>query len=165
MLSSRILILPFALQAICMAIDELYFHRRRVLAKWERMGHPLDTLTVFISLLWLILTQPNSTNLSVYAILAIFSTIFITKDEWQHQQYCAAGEHWLHALLFILHPLVFIAAAILRHANSPGEIRNFFSFEGWEINQLIVACLMILGCGIYQLLYWNFRWRTSKLTR
>ena len=165
MLSSRFLLLPFALQVICMAFDELYFHRRRVMAKWERLGHPLDTLTVIICLVWLLLTQPNSTNLLVYAILGIFSTIFITKDEWQHQKYCESGEHWLHALLFVLHPLVLIAAGLLWYAKQPGEIHRLISYDGWEYYQLMVGCLMIFGCGIYQLLYWNIRWKTSKVQR
>ena len=165
MLSSRFLLIPFALQVICMAFDELYFHRRRVLKKWERLGHPLDTLTVLICLVWLLIAQPNSTNLLVYAILGTFSTIFITKDEWQHQKYCKSGEHWLHALLFILHPLVFIAAGLLWYADYPSQIHQFISYEGWEHYQLLTGSLMIFGCGIYQLLYWNIKWRPAKLIR
>jgi len=28
-----------------MGVDEFYFHRRRGLPRWERLAHPLDTMT------------------------------------------------------------------------------------------------------------------------
>ncbi len=46
MLNSIFLFIPFALQTCCMAVDEVHFHRQRGLPRWERLGHPLDTLTV-----------------------------------------------------------------------------------------------------------------------
>jgi hypothetical protein len=46
MLNSIFLFIPFALQMCCMAVDEVHFHRQRGLPRWERLGHPLDTLTV-----------------------------------------------------------------------------------------------------------------------
>ena len=73
MLSSNFLLLPFGLQMFCMAFDELYFHRRRGLPQWERIGHPLDTLTVVICLLWLLSVPPSSGAVAIYAGLAIFS--------------------------------------------------------------------------------------------
>jgi len=37
-------LLPFALQALAMAVDELGCHRRRPVPRWEWAGHLLDTL-------------------------------------------------------------------------------------------------------------------------
>jgi len=34
MLSSRFLLIPFALQALLMAVDEFYFHWQRKLPRW-----------------------------------------------------------------------------------------------------------------------------------
>jgi len=41
-----LILLPFIVQTLVIMIDEFYFHVRRGLPKWERLGHPLDTLTV-----------------------------------------------------------------------------------------------------------------------
>jgi hypothetical protein len=50
-------------------------------------------------------------------------------------------EHWLHSLLFILHPLVLIGAGLLW-------------FSGNHLPLIIGAC-SIGAFGVYQALYWN----------
>ena len=48
------------LQGLAMLVDELLFHRRRGLPRWERIGHPIDTLSVLACYgvsLWLPPTQ------------------------------------------------------------------------------------------------------------
>ena len=105
MLNPLFLLLPFVLQTLCMAVDELHFHRQRGLPRWERLGHPLDTLTVVACYAWLFFTPPSTLSITVYAGLSVFSSLFITKDEWVHNRYCGPAECWLHTLLFILHPL------------------------------------------------------------
>ena len=49
-----IYILPFFLQGLAIFFDEFYFHHRRGLGKWEKVGHPLDTLTVLMAYLFLL---------------------------------------------------------------------------------------------------------------
>src|SRR5262249_37133344 len=92
---------PIGLQAAAQGCDEFYFHRRRDLPRWERIGHPLDTLTIVLCLAWLL----AGGSLTGYIALAIGSTLFVTKDEGVHTKHCGAGEHWLHAMLFALHPI------------------------------------------------------------
>src|SRR5262245_51416141 len=113
MLNSLFLFIPFLLQMGCMTLDEFHFHRRRGLPRWERVGHPLDTLTALTCFGWLLFTTPSAFSISVYAALSVFSCLFVTKDESVHTKHCGSGEHWLHAMLFILHPLVMLCAGLL----------------------------------------------------
>lgn len=128
---------PIGLQAFAMIVDEAYFHRRRDLPRWERLGHPLDTLTIVLCLAWLLLGG----NLQIYVALAITSTLFVTKDEWVHTKHCSAGEHWLHAVLFALHPIVLTGFGYLAWRGETGIL----------VGQLVVT----LAFMTYQLVYWN----------
>lgn len=144
------LALPFALQGFAMAVDEFYFHRQRGLPRWERIGHPLDTLTVLACLGVANATAPSSAHLAWYAGLAVFSCLFITKDEFVHKTHCTAGEQWLHSLLFVLHPICLLAAATLW--------RDFAS--GLALRVLFAALAAVF---LYQTLYWSWPWaRTPK---
>lgn len=126
-------LVPIALQALAMLVDEGWFHRRRGLPRWERIGHPLDTLTFVICLGWLL----AGGSAHGYLALAVGSTLFVTKDEPIHAQRCSAGEHWLHAALFVLHPLVLAAFYCL-----PAPVL---------VGQLAVTLAFLA----YQVIYWN----------
>ena len=65
------LALPLAVQTIAMLVDEGYFHRKRGLGRWERVGHPLDTLTVLVCLAWVLFAPPSGRAIAVYAGLAM----------------------------------------------------------------------------------------------
>lgn len=95
----------FGIHAVLMMIDEFYFHNKRGLERWERRGHPLDTLTVVAPTAYLLYAPLAS--VSIFSAMALFSCLFVTKDEWVHAKHCPPGEHWLHSLLFLLHPLLF----------------------------------------------------------
>jgi len=83
-----LLLLPALLQMLAMAVDEFVFHRRRGLPRWERLGHPLDTLTAAACYGWLAFAPPSeSSTLGVYVGLCAFSCLFITKDEFVHAPY------------------------------------------------------------------------------
>jgi hypothetical protein len=49
----------------------------------------------------------------LYLVLAAASCLIVTKDEFVHSRECKAGEQWLHALLFVMHPLVLGAGFLL----------------------------------------------------
>lgn len=133
--------IPIVLQAVIMVVDEGWFHRARGLPRWERLGHPLDTLTIVVCLAWLVATPPESSiALPVYIGLAVFSTLFITKDEAVHARLCSPGEHWLHAMLFALHPIVLAAFAYLWWIGALGLL----------MGQLGVAIAFM----VYQVVYW-----------
>ena len=139
-----LLLCAAALQALVMLVDEGYFHRRRGLPRWERLGHPLDTLSVAVCYGWLSLASPTRTSsLWVYAGLAAFSCLFVTKDEVVHARVCTRAECWLHAVLFLLHPVVLAGFA---YAWLHGDV--------WLVR---IQLALTLGLGAYQVVYWNFR--------
>lgn len=136
--------IPFFIHGLLMVIDEV-IHEKRGLSKWERRGHPLDSLTVMACFFFITLTSPSETGTYVYLALAVFSTFFITKDEWVHAQECGPFEQWLHALLFILHPVALYLAYHLWISNE----------HPWLLRGLpIVASVLFL----YQFLRWNVPW-------
>lgn len=154
---SRYLLFPFVVQTLCMAVDELYFHRQRKLPRWERLGHPVDTLMVLVCFGWLLVMPPSSLNLGIYVGLSLCSSLLVTKDEFIHHQCCCAAEHWLHAVLFSVHPLVLLSAGLFWpawHAQPLSFIRHL----GFESEFLLGSTLLTGAFGLYQLIYWNFVW-------
>jgi hypothetical protein len=146
----KTLYLPFILQAIIMAVDE-HLHSKRNLPMWERIGHPLDTATVIIAFGYLAVSDYDPANLAFYILLCTFSCLFITKDEWVHKTECSSLEHWLHSLLFILHPLIFISAGLL-WKNGEGEV--FLSLLPFVLSLFM----------LYQIIRWSFyaQWKPNR---
>lgn len=140
--------LPFFAQALLIFIDEFYFHHKRGLPKWEQIGHPLDTLTILIVLLWTFFADFTQMNLNIFIALSLLSLIFITKDEFVHKDICPKKEMWLHALLFINHPLLIISLGFLWQKGMLGFIKT---------QSILVFMFMS-----YQYLYWNFVWKPKK---
>lgn len=137
--------LPIALQGVVMVFDELIFHRQRSLPKWERWGHPLDTLTL-IGLILFIRWAPFTEGPKLFFIgWSIFSCLFVTKDEWVHKDKCNAGEHWVHALLFSLHPLTCLSLWKMWAKLADGE-----HYAIW-----VGVCLGVVAFLSYQVGYWN----------
>ena len=102
-----------------MGFDEFGFHHRRTVPRWEWLGHLLDTV-VFLACLGVPLgLAPSLPRLQLYGCLAGLSCLLITKDEFLHQRLCRGGEHWLHALLFVLHPVVLGVTAWLWLGSGP----------------------------------------------
>ncbi|MES3037612.1 MAG: hypothetical protein V4736_06865, partial [Bdellovibrionota bacterium] len=128
----------FGAQGLLLVADEIFFHYRRGLPAWERWGHPLDTLTVLLPFISLFLFPEN---LFLFAGLALISTLFVTKDEWVHNEECGPGEQWLHSLLFILHPVVFYLGYLAARDS------------GVEFLPLVMTALVLFM--IYQIFYWN----------
>lgn len=136
-----LLYLPFVIQSLLMGLDE-GLHMKRGLGKWERLGHPLDTLTVLLPLSFIAVTDFSESKLITFIILSAFSCLFITKDEFIHSRECSAFEQWLHSLLFILHPMIFFCSALIWKYSSGNEF-------------LILQPLLIGSFMIYQILRWS----------
>lgn len=139
---------PFIVQGLAMLIDEFYFHRKRGLALWEIVGHPLDSLTVFASYLFISIKGPTKENLNIYIALCALSCLFITKDEFVHKEVCSASENWLHSILFVVHPVCFLSAGVLWLNGANAEII--------KIQPFVVLCFMV-----YQILYWRYHERSQ----
>jgi hypothetical protein len=140
-----VLLVPAFLQALAMFVDEFVFHRKRGLPRWERLGHPLDTLTAAICYSWLVAVPASAPHaLAVYVGLCAFSCLFITKDEIVHAKHCEPREAWLHALLFVLHPIVFLSFGLIW-------------ISGTDLWVLKGALASTSGLLAYQFVYWNVR--------
>lgn len=146
------LFLPLALQALVMFFDEFYYHRGRGLPTWEKIGHPLDTLTVLLVFGFVFYRPYSESHAVTYVLLSLISSFFILKDEWIHKDLCSAGEMILHGALFILHPLVFICIYLFWK-----EGGAWFVF--WELSfQSIIKC-QLFATGLfffYQIFYWSY---------
>jgi hypothetical protein len=142
------LYLPFITQGLIMGVDE-YFHQKRDLGKWERVGHPLDTLTVFIPLSIIAFNDYSDHHLSAYVTLAVISCLFITKDEFIHAKECSPFENWLHSVLFILHPIIFLCSGLI-WKNEP---QNIF---------LVYQVIFVGTFMVYQIFRWSIPWKMIK---
>jgi hypothetical protein len=149
-----ILYVPFILQGLIMLVDEFVIHEKRGLPKWERYGHPLDSLTVLAAFLFLLNFPWSESNQTIYIIICVFSCLFITKDEFVHQKESSGLEHWLHSLLFLLHPVSFWCAALIWRTR-PGD-------KFLLIQSVILFCFML-----YQIFRWSDLWQrlTTRSTK
>lgn len=134
----------WGLQGLLMVFDEFKFHHARGLSLWERIGHPIDT---FFFLMPFLYTQFYS-NTYVFIGLCLFSSLTISKDEFVHSQVCSGKEMWLHAVLFVIHPVALY-----------GLWQAWLS--GFEI-LIQVQSLIIFLFMCYQVFYWNFKTRTEN---
>jgi hypothetical protein len=150
-----VLLVPLALQALAMTFDELYFHRRRGLGAWERLGHPLDTLTFLACITFLLVFPPTPRAVVGYVGLAAFSCLFVTKDEAVHARCCSAAEHWIHAVLFVLHPVCLASLGVLW----PGLHSGNELIEGSSLvaHAIPGQLMMTAAFCLFQTLYWNLR--------
>lgn len=158
-----LILLPFVAQMLIISFDEFYFHVRRGLPKWERLGHPLDTLTVLVCFSFVLFVPYSSFFLKIYIALSIFSCIFVTKDEFVHKECCPASEQWLHALLFINHPVVLTSAGLLwplvNKAAVPGWMNSLIPFADLLRSILLIQTGCVALFLTYQTIYWNFLWK------
>jgi hypothetical protein len=160
------ILIPFLVQALVIGIDEYYFHLKRGLPKWERIGHPLDTLSVVLCIAFAIFIPYSSELIKIFVCCAVFSCFMVTKDEFVHKQHCPGAEHWLHALLFINHPLMLTALGILWAALekdiSPPWVANWLSNSALLRSFLYVQFSIAICFFLYQAIYWNFLWQEKE---
>ena len=144
-----------------MGIDEGYFHYERGLPKWERIGHPLDTASLWLCMGIALFAPFSSTALKVYGAFAILSCIMVTKDEFTHKHHCRASENWLHAFLFLLHPLILICTAMIWAAIS-AEVPTWLMELATHRSVLEMFLSVQTACTgiflLYQIIFWNFIW-------
>jgi hypothetical protein len=159
-------LLPFAIQAIGMFFDEGYFHIKRGLPKWERIGHPIDTLSVLFCMGIVLFVPFSSTSLAIYILAAAFSCILVTKDEFVHKHHCPSTEQWLHALLFTLHPITLACAGFMWPVIQGVEVAPWISNWLNEKETLHLFLQVQFGTMVvfifYQIIFWNFLWKEKQ---
>ena len=162
-------VFPFALQALGMVFDEGYFHVRRGLPKWERIGHPLDTCSVLVCMGFILFVPFSTSTLTCYIALAAFSSILVTKDEFVHKEHCPAAEQWLHAVLFTLHPIALACAGFMWPIVQGVEVTPWIA--RWLNNTEALRFFMQVQFGtmvfftIYQIIFWNIIWKDKPVLK
>jgi hypothetical protein len=157
-----LLLLPFFLQGILIGFDEFYFHWRRGLPRWERIGHPLDTLSVLLCFLFLLVVPYSPFFLKIYIGLALFSCIFVTKDEFVHKECCPATEQWLHAVLFLNHPVLLTIGGIFWYSLQQSAHAPFAWFHPFLRTFLWGQVATMVLFAAYQIIYWNLLWKKAN---
>jgi hypothetical protein len=142
-----VLFFPALLQGAVIGVDEFVFHRERGLPLWEKIGHPLDSLSLLLCIGAVLVLPYSARAIYFYAALGGFSCLLITKDEFVHTGRCKAAENWLHALLFVLHPVVI---ALFGLAWARGLVAG--AFRGF----LFLEFFGILSFMFYQIGYWGW---------
>jgi hypothetical protein len=158
-------LLPFGAQALLMALDEGWFHRRRGLSRREWIGHALDSLGFLACLLLPLFLAPTPGHLALFAGLGLGSCLLVTKDEFLHQRLCTGGEHACHAGLFLLHPLVLLASGYLwLCARNPAGAQAIAAVLGLQAPTPSCAAwglrgqaLAVAGCLTFQVAWWGRR--------
>jgi hypothetical protein len=160
------LILPFVLQGIAMMVDEFYFHQRRGLGRWERIGHPMDSASVLIAFGILVFMPFEKTALWLFAAAFVVSNLLVTKDEFVHQKECVPAECWLHSLLFILHPLVLLGAALTWYLVFTPSSQLWREISFFNVDELRLWIKLQTGiiflCFACQTVYWNILWKSPN---
>lgn len=157
------ILLPMIIQALATIVDEGYFHYQRGLPRWERIGHPLDTLTVMACFLFTQLMSPSPANLKLYLGLVVVSCLFVTKDEVVHTELCSVGEQWLHSLMLLLHPIILGLVGLIWYGQNLTSLNLFTTKELGQLHQLISAQLWCISLFcLYQIVYWNLLWKPKK---
>jgi hypothetical protein len=141
-----------SLQAALMLADEMWFHRARGLPRWERIGHPLDSLSVGACYAVACMVPGAHASHSVVALyigLAIFSCLFVTKDEPIHRRVCSPAECWVHGVLFVVHPVVLATVGLA-----------WLSGHDWLVR---LELALTAGVLAWQVVYWNVIRRQQHL--
>lgn len=160
---SALIFIPFILQAIVISLDEYIFHLKRGLPKWERIGHPLDTLSVIGCFMFVLYVPYAPDMIKYYIATALFSCLLITKDEFVHKHHCPAAEQWLHALLFVNHSILLTAMGLMWP-----RLQGHAVFEWLPAADILTPFLWIQAIFatlffLYQVVYWNFIYQPGKL--
>lgn len=153
-----LIFLPFIVQAIAIGVDEYVFHLKRGLPKWERIGHPIDTLSVIACLLFALYVPYDTSYIKVYVALGVVSCLMITKDEFVHKHHCPAAEQWLHALLFVNHSIMVTAMGLMWPRIHGSDSPAWLISPNLLHHFLIVQGVAMVGFLFYQVIYWNFIW-------
>ena len=151
-----LILLPFLIQAVVIILDEYWFHLKRGLPKWERIGHPLDTVSVIGCFLFVLFVPYDASMIKYYILTGIFSCLLITKDEFVHKHHCPAAEHWLHAILFVNHSVLLTAIGLMWPRIQGRELFQWLPPAETLRMFLWVQTIFASFFCLYQIIYWNF---------
>ncbi|RHX93798.1 hypothetical protein DLM76_12420 [Leptospira yasudae] len=147
---------PFFFGLVLAAIDEFYFHWKRGLPTWERIGHSIDIVFTIIPYSILIFFEYDQTNLLVYVIFALISCMTVVKDVWVHNRECEASEEFIHGLMSMLHPILLLIPALLWPSFHGGQSSILLSKDATMFKFFFTA--IYIGSFVwlaYNFIFWN----------
>jgi hypothetical protein len=152
---SLLLTVPFFLQALFHFFDEFHYHRKREpLPRWELWSHPVDTFGVLLLYSVCLFAPLGTWSVSGFVFLFLLSCFSVTKDEWVHKKHCSSGEQWLHALLFVIHPVTLLFAGLYGLSRFPRDANyNFlqgFRESFWIFELFVVATVLVLLMQVFK---------------
>lgn len=143
----NLIITLWAFHGLLAIVDEFKFHRDRGLGRWERIGHPVDSIFFIAPFIYTHFFE----NTTVFLVMCALSCVIVTKDEFIHNHECNSTEQWLHSVLFIMHPI---------------SLYGLWYF--WQNNQMIFITMqtsIIFVFMLYQIIYWNiFQGQNNEAT-
>ncbi len=157
-----LIFIPFIVQGLVIFFDEYIFHVKRGLPKWERIGHPLDTLSVIACFAFILLVPYDPAGIKYYVALAVFSCLLVTKDEFVHKHHCPAAEHWLHAILFVNHSVLLTAMGLMWPKLHGKNIFDWLPEASLLTPFLYFQAFCATAFFVYQVVYWNFIYEESQ---
>jgi 2-polyprenyl-6-hydroxyphenyl methylase/3-demethylubiquinone-9 3-methyltransferase len=107
----------------------------------------------------------------------------VTKDELVHARECTGGEHWIHAVLFLVHPVALLSIALLWPALHPisvpwtygvlggppsavtGDMRGLLTLPPGLGSVLVLQFVLTAMFCVYQTVYWNISRDTLSRSR
>ena len=144
------------IHSFLMLIDEFYFHQKRGLPQWERIGHPIDTFSVLLCFFIVFFFPMTNITLIIYAILFTISCLIIIKDEAIHLKYCNKYEQYLHAAVFVFHPIILINLFLSWSSFSFSPYLFFNTFSSLNLKYIVsFQFISIILFFLYQIFYWN----------
>ena len=115
------------------------------------------------------LTDFRPMNADVFIGFSIFSCLMVTKDEFIHKEHCPGAENWLHALLFLLHPITLAVTGMIWPISQGVEVSPWMM--SWLDNPEALRIFLILQTAAialffsYQLIFWNFIWKNRPVIK
>jgi hypothetical protein len=97
------------------------------------------------------------------------SCLMVTKDEFIHKTHCPGAENWLHALLFLLHPITLAMTALIWPVIQNVELPHWLSF--FFDNQAALKMFLYVQAGfvslffLYQAIFWNIIWKNTPVMK
>ena len=164
MIPAKFLFIPIILQILIVGFDECYYHNLRPIVRGEQLGHALDTFTVLVCYVVVLFLPPTSGAILLFTLLSVASCVFITKDELLYHQDCVPAENFVHALAFLLHPVVFVAVGLLwpaLHGTHPASAFTYLiHYHGNEFYLVSGMALLLLLFALYELVPRERIWGT-----
>lgn len=167
MIPAKLLLVPIVFQLLIVGFDECYYHNRRTLVRGEQLGHALDTMTVLLCYALVLFCHPTPQTVFAYTLLSVASCLFITKDELLYHQDCLPVENFLHALAFLIHPVVLLAVGLLWPAmhrmSTANPLASFIHYHGDERAFIVINALLLLLFTLYELVPRERIWGSPML--